>query len=126
MGQDNFMMQIRSAYPHLTKAERKVADFILEKPSEVLYMSITDLADACSVGETTVFRFCKSMRLQGYQEFKIHLSLSIQNEDKDKGQETLTENVGIEDTFDMVTQKLLNSNVNVLMETQSLLDYDKL
>ena len=126
MGQDNFMMQIRSAYPHLTKAERKVADFILEKPSEVLYMSITDLADACSVGETTVFRFCKSMRLQGYQEFKIHLSLSIQNEDKDKGQETLTENVGIEDTFDMVTQKLLNSNVNVLMETQSRLDYDKL
>ncbi|MBU3877139.1 MurR/RpiR family transcriptional regulator [Faecalicatena sp. AGMB00832] len=126
MGQDNFAMQIRSAYPHLTKAEKKVADFILEKPSEVLYMSITDLADACCVGETTVFRFCKSMKLQGYQEFKIHLSLSIQKGDKDKGQETLTENVSIEDTFNVVTQKLLNSNVNVLMETQSLLDYDKI
>lgn len=125
MGQDNFTMQIRSAYPHLTKAEKKVADFVLEKPAEVLYMSITDLADACSVGETTVFRFCKSMKLQGYQEFKIHLSLSIQSEDKNKGQGSVTENVSIEDTFGMMTQKLLNSNMNVLMETQSLLDHDK-
>lgn len=126
MSQDNFTMQIRSAYPHLTKAEKKVADYILEKASEVLYMSITDLADACKVGETTVFRFCKSLKLQGYQEFKIQLSLSIQDEDRNKGQEILTENVSMEDSFQVMSQKLLNSNVSVLMETQALLDYGKI
>ncbi len=51
----------------MTKAEKKVADYILENAQEVLFMSITDLAAACKVGETTVFRFCKSMKLQGYQ-----------------------------------------------------------
>ncbi len=124
MSQDNFIMQIRLAYPQLTKAEKKVADFVLEDPQSVLFMSITDLAAACKVGETTVFRFCKSMKLQGYQQFRIQLSLGIQNEDKDKGQmqEILNENVGMDDSFQVMVQKLLNSNVNVLMETNALLE----
>ena len=57
MKQDNFILQMRRAYQRLTKAEKKVADFVIEHASDVLYMSITDLADACEVGETTVFRF---------------------------------------------------------------------
>ena len=36
-------------------------------------MSITDLAYACNVADSSVFRFCKSMDLRGYQEFKIAL-----------------------------------------------------
>ena len=39
-------------------------------------MSITDLADACEVGDASVYRFCRTMKLQGYQEFKMKLSLS--------------------------------------------------
>ena len=89
MNQDNFITQIRLEYQYLTKAEKKVADYILENAQEVLFMSITDLAAACKVGETTVFRFCKSMKLQGYQEFRIQLSLSMQNEEEKSEQETL-------------------------------------
>lgn len=125
MSQDNFMMRLRSAYPHFTKAEKKVADFILEHAQEVLFMSITDLADACCVGETTVFRFCKSMKLQGYQEFKIQLSMNIQSEDKEKGQDVMTTNVSMDDTFSDMADKLLNSNINVLKETRVLLDSGK-
>lgn len=68
---------MRTAYNQFTKAEKKVADFILQNPREVLFMSITDLAEACQVGDTSVFRFCKSMELKGYQEFKMVLSLSL-------------------------------------------------
>ena len=77
MAQGDFMMQVRSNYNQFTKAERKVADYLLQHAQDVLFMSITDLADACKVGETTVFRFCKTMKLQGYQEFMIKVSLSI-------------------------------------------------
>ena len=122
MKQDNFILQMRRAYQRLTKAEKKVADFVMEHVSDVLYMSITDLADACEVGETTVFRFCKSMKLQGYQEFKIQLSLSMQNEETENGQDILTDSVGTDDTFEVMVQKLLNCNVNVLMETRESLD----
>ncbi|MEG2700789.1 MAG: MurR/RpiR family transcriptional regulator, partial [Hungatella sp.] len=75
--QRDFLTKMRAAYNQFTKAEKKVADYILENPRDVLFMSITDLAEACAVGDTSVFRFCKTMELKGYQEFKMMLSLSL-------------------------------------------------
>lgn len=72
----NFILKIQASYNQLTKAEKKVADFVIKNQQKVLYMSITDLADACKVGDTSVYRFCRTMNLSGYQEFKMKLSLS--------------------------------------------------
>ena len=58
--QADFIGKIRSAYNQFTRAEKKVADYITEHPREMLFMSITELADACGVGETSVFRFCRT------------------------------------------------------------------
>lgn len=77
MQEQQLLLQIQASYNQLTKAERKVADYVIAHQKEVIYMSITDLADACHVGDTSVYRFCRTMNLQGYQEFKMKLSLSI-------------------------------------------------
>ena len=63
-----------------------MADYILQNPREVLFMSITDLAEVCEVGDTSVFRFCKTMNLKGYQEFKMMLSLSLHDGKSGLGQ----------------------------------------
>lgn len=121
--QGDFLVKIRSTYNQFTKAEKKVADFILQNPKEVLFMSITDLAEACDVGDTSVFRFCKTMELKGYQEFKMMLSLSINSDGSnttDSNQYNV--NINLEDSFPELAQKVLNTNVNALMETYSLLD----
>ena len=44
--QGDFITSIKSAYNQFTKAEKKVADYILANPRDVLFMSITDLAEA--------------------------------------------------------------------------------
>ena len=118
--QGDFLVKMRTAYNQFTKAEKKVADFILQNPREVLFMSITDLAEACQVGDTSVFRFCKSMELKGYQEFKMVLSLSLNENEKEHSR--FTGNVGLNDTFHELAQKVLNTNVHALTETHSLLD----
>lgn len=116
----DFLTRVRSAYNQFTKAEKKVADYILQNPRQVLFMSITDMAEACEVGDTSVFRFCKTMELKGYQEFKMMLSLSLRGEaGEDKG---LTGDVSLDDTFTEVAKKVLNTNMNALTETYSLLD----
>ena len=51
----DFLTRIRAEYNQFTKAERKVADYILQNYREVLFMSITDLAEACEVGDTSVY-----------------------------------------------------------------------
>ena len=120
MANGNFILSIQAMYNQFTKAEKKVADFVLKNPKKVLFMSITDLADACSVGDTSVFRFCRTMNLRGYQEFKMRLSLSITNEDKDN--EELEVDVTPNDTFETLAQKVLKSNLNAINETYTLLN----
>ncbi|MEG2950879.1 MAG: MurR/RpiR family transcriptional regulator, partial [Clostridia bacterium] len=77
MPQDNLLMKMHLVYPSLTKLEKKVADFVFSAPQDVVKMTINDLASHCEVGDTTVFRFCRSMALDGYQSFKLSLALSL-------------------------------------------------
>lgn len=123
MANGNFILSIQAMYNQFTKAEKKVADFVLKNPKKVLFMSITDLADACSVGDTSVFRFCRTMNLRGYQEFKMRLSLSITNDDKDI--EELEVDVTPDDTFDTLAQKVLKSNLDAINETYTLLNAEE-
>ena len=115
-----FLTKIKSSSNQFTKAEKKVADFVLQNPKKVLFMSITDLAEACDVGDTSVFRFCKTMELKGYQEFKMMLSLDLGDGGKKHSQ--LTGDVELDDTFTELSQKVLNTNISALQETYSLLD----
>ncbi|MFI3225831.1 MAG: MurR/RpiR family transcriptional regulator [Clostridia bacterium] len=76
----NFNQEIKSVYKNLTKTEKKVADYVLKNPKKVLYLAINELADECEVGDTSVYRFCRSIGLRGYQEFKVRLSLSLNDD----------------------------------------------
>lgn len=118
--QGDFVGKIRSAYNQFTRAEKKVADYITDNPQDVLFMSITELADACGVGETSVFRFCRTMGVGGYQDFKMQLSLGMREGDSDTG--PLSAEILPEDSLETVVQKVLQVNERALEETAALLD----
>lgn len=118
--QMDFLSRIRSIYNQFTKAEKKVADYVTKHPGEILFMSITELSDACGVGETSVFRFCRTLGLGGYQEFKMNVSLSLRAQSGDE--EALSGNVGPDDSMNAVVQKVLQSNQRALGETADMLD----
>lgn len=119
----NIFTTIHSKYNNLTNTEKKVADYVLEHSAEVVYMSITDLADSCAVGESSVFRFCRSLSYKGYQDFKIALahSITVENEIPQ-----LTDKVLMNDTIDQVSSKVLSSNISALNETYNLIDNEKM
>ena len=48
---------ISDTLPELRKSERKVADFVLRNPLQVIRMRIVDLAQEAGVSEPTVVRF---------------------------------------------------------------------
>ncbi|RHW41999.1 MurR/RpiR family transcriptional regulator [Neobacillus notoginsengisoli] len=115
--QDIFSL-IHSRYQSFTNTEKKVADYILEHTKDVIFMSITDLADACNVGESSIFRFCKTMNLKGYQEFKIMMAHSIS---PDGEAPQLSSKITMEDTIEELSSKILSSNVSALTETYNLI-----
>lgn len=70
----NILERIHASYYHLTAAERKVADYVLSNYDQVQFMSITQLADECAIAEATVSRFCRSLKLKGFNAFKIEIA----------------------------------------------------
>ena len=73
----NIRLLLESYYPSLTNAEKKIADYIMENYENVMYLSLTDLAELSGVGDTSVFRFCKQIGLKGYPELKLLLAQDL-------------------------------------------------
>lgn len=72
--------QIKSAYSGLTKSEQKVADFILNNLDKMTYISVSEVANECNVGEATVLRFCRRLGYKGFQGFKKEVIELFQEE----------------------------------------------
>ena len=70
----DILERIHASYYQLTVTERKVADFVLAQPEQVKFMSITQLADECGTADATISRFCRSLKLKGFNAFKIELA----------------------------------------------------
>ncbi len=121
----DFLKKIKITYGKFTKAEKKVADYIIENPNKVIFMSITELATACEVGDTSVFRFCKTMNLQGYQEFRMKLSLSMGNKTEIENPMGI-EPINLKDTFEDMSHKVLRNNVNAIQEAYSMLKAEEI
>lgn len=66
--------EIKFAYNTFTNVEKKIADYVLANPQKVIYMSISELANECEVGDTSVFRFCRHINKKGYMDFKMALA----------------------------------------------------
>jgi len=67
------LARIRTASTALSRAERQVAEFLLQKPHNALEMSIRVLAQACDVSEPTVARFSQSMGFDSFGKTAMHL-----------------------------------------------------
>lgn len=124
MDSHNFLLKIQSFYNQFTKAEKKVADYILKEPKQVLLLSISDLADACDVGDTSVYRFCRTLGLKGYQEFKMKLSLS--QGAKDTEMRFHTNLKGKQEITGDFAEKIFHRHIDAIRETYMLLDRDQL
>lgn len=77
MKQPQILQQLRSHRHELRKSEQKVAEFVLRWPEEVIHMRIVDLATEASVSEPTIVRFCRSLGVDGFQNFKLSLAQQL-------------------------------------------------
>lgn len=66
--------RVRSIFDDLTRSEQKIAQFILDKPEEVIKMTASDLAKASKTSPASVIRFCKSIGIPSFPELKLELS----------------------------------------------------
>ena len=114
---------IETLYNTFTKSEKKIADYTLKNRDKVMYMSITELSDELSVGEASIFRFCKTLGLSGYQDFKIAIANSTS---EDKTSQKIYSDIHKEDSMEEIAAKVRNANLSAIEDTFSLIDYEEL
>lgn len=114
---------IETNYNAFTKAEKKVADYTLKHREAVMYLSITELSDACKVGEASIFRFCKTLGLSGFQEFKISLANSTEDDRRSK---KIYSDIQVDDSLEDIAEKVKNANLSAIENTHALLDIARL
>lgn len=129
MLEKNIFRLITDRYADLTKAERKVADFVFSNKHDVQYMPIATFAEDCEVGEATVFRFCKSLSLDGYNEFKLAVARALtqgQMYGSISNDEILVNGKVLpSDSFSDMCKKLYSSQVSALAQTIELATEDR-
>lgn len=118
--QGQYLLKIRSLYNSFTKKEKKIADYVLNN-NNVIYMSITELAEACDVGETTIIRFCRKLGTKGYQEFKLVLAREMVSPEEDVHQ-----NISPLDDLEDIIKKTTQANISAIDDTAKVISPDEL
>lgn len=113
----NMLEKIQSQLEHLSKSERKVAEVILESPSQAIHSIIATLASEAGVSEPTVNRFCRSLDTKGFPDFKLHLAQSLAN-----GTPYVNRNVDEDDSVEAYTSKIFESAMASLDHVRQSLD----
>lgn len=71
------LSRLRAGQKHLTPALKRLAQVVLASPHEVIYQSVTELAEVAEVGEASVIRLCRDLGFKGFQDFKLALAADV-------------------------------------------------
>lgn len=110
---------MKMLYDKMGKAEKKIAQWILQNPGGLLPLSITELAEQCGCGEATIVRFARRLGFSGYQELKISLA-------QEAGKTELSTEIHKTDSCMEIFKKVSEDIYCALEMTQSAISPDAL
>ena len=113
--------EIHNRYDRLTDTERKVADMVLAAPQDAVKMTAKELARHSGTVPSAVVRFCKSIGVKGFSDFKIRLSAELGS--KASASSMLPVSDG--DAPQQVFEKVFASGINTLQDTLSMIDFSQ-
>lgn len=130
MSKSKLSIAMEQFKPNYTKAEIKLYEYIQAHMETVMYNSLTELSEICSVGEATILRFCRKIGYKGYQDFKLasaqELSL-IQskqvNEDTFMNRIRINMQKVIEDTYEAMKKESIEEAIKWMGETDDIIIY---
>ncbi len=114
-------VRIQGTYSSLRTAEQRVADFILKYPEDLIYLTVTELAERTNTSESTVVRLCQKIGYKGYQEFKIMLARDLVEPTNE-----IYAQIEPGDSLTTIKAKVFQANAQALRDTIEVLQDDQL
>jgi DNA-binding MurR/RpiR family transcriptional regulator len=111
----NVLHLINNQYSSMSISERKIAEYILKNPDEVILLSMRALAEKTGLSDNTVLRFCRTCGFSGYLDFKTALMPQIVTQ---KG--SIYKQVDTHDPFTIQKNKIAENITATIRETYEI------
>lgn len=66
----NIIETIQEQYELLTNKQKQIADYLIKRPSDICYISLSDLSKKINCSEVTLLKFCKKIGFKNFIELK--------------------------------------------------------
>lgn len=120
METSKLLRQIKSLSNTFNDTEQKIAMYVIENAGQIIYSTISQVAEATKLSEATIFRFCKKIGFKGFQDLKITLAMEAQ-EIVSHPEEQITTT---DDTLTVVN-KVFKANVQAINDALHSMDVQK-
>lgn len=110
--------QICASLDTFFETEKKIGNYIIHHPREIVDMTVGELARECQVSEASVSRFCKKLDMKGFHHLKITLAREIVMQKNDT---KLSNRISIDDVNQSL-KNILANKVAELTQTVSMID----
>lgn len=115
------LVTIRSIYPSLYEAERKIADFLLKQPEVAINMTVAQISNEIEVADSSIIRFCQKLGFDGFTQLKINMAKNLKKPEK-----LIMDEINRNDDPFAVTAKVFASSIRALEDTIKMLDRSEL
>lgn len=112
------LLRIESKKSIMSKSEAAVCDYIIQRPEEVIYLSVSELAEKSGVSDATVIRTSQKIGSRSYQDLKITLAQDIVTP-----LQSVNEEISAEDSMPAVVEKVFQSILHTLNYTYRIQDF---
>jgi len=113
------LVRLREMMEELNPSERKVADYILQYPDEIVGLSIAQLAESSGASQAAIVRLCKTMGLKGYPDLKLKVAGDLRESDSEGGG---YQDISPQDSIPTIIQNVSNNNIQSIRDTIKILD----
>ena len=130
---ESLPIYLKSVYPTLSIAEKKIADHIVKNITLIPDYSIAELSEKCNVSEASIIRFTKKVGFTGYYQMKIRIAKTLFKEDKKKVQRINPKNTydlkqivlditlkNITDSFNTISDKNLAKALDLIEKSKNV------
>jgi RpiR family carbohydrate utilization transcriptional regulator len=108
------LTDIEQRLPGLSRAEQRVARWVLEHPRQAANSKLAAVAKACDTSEPTVIRFCRHLGLDGFRQFTIRLTEALS-----RPAVFVHRNVSQDDTASDAVAKVMDASIRSLIDVRA-------
>ena len=117
---DNLLEKILRQKSDLRKSDQRVAALVLDRPGEVVDMTLATVAREAGVSEPTVIRFCTAIGCEGFRDMRVKLARSLAF-----ARSTSHTAISDDDDLGTIITKIFDYNLSNLNWAQSNLDQER-